>query len=263
MVIMRYVLCILALLLSCACMHVLADEVPAADLSDQVPDTESETKILLQGTPVAQHTDEGDCSKGTAEKGKCTATGADTVSGCTGGSSKNALTCPQKLTTHEQGPTGPIGAAVGNCRDGTPPDDSKSCAEASPAPVCSENPPENSECTEKRDVSHKAHEAPKKPLDQVNHATLDSRSDSDSLGQGTVEGLPGPAGSRGDDGLEGRGGSGAPGPLGEAGSNGLSDAGTGSPTVAGPETAEPTARESEAEAAGISRPVDGDNIAKG
>ncbi|ORC82222.1 uncharacterized protein TM35_000961010 [Trypanosoma theileri] len=51
---MRYVLCILALLLSCACVHVLAEEVPAADLSDQVPDTESETKILLQGTPVAQ-----------------------------------------------------------------------------------------------------------------------------------------------------------------------------------------------------------------
>ncbi|ORC83356.1 uncharacterized protein TM35_000741030 [Trypanosoma theileri] len=45
---MRYVLCILALLLSCACVHVLAEEVPAADLSDQVPDTESETKILLQ-----------------------------------------------------------------------------------------------------------------------------------------------------------------------------------------------------------------------
>ncbi|ORC80903.1 uncharacterized protein TM35_001381010 [Trypanosoma theileri] len=44
---MRYVLCILALLLSCACVHVLAEEVPAADLSDQVPDTESETKILL------------------------------------------------------------------------------------------------------------------------------------------------------------------------------------------------------------------------
>ncbi|ORC84223.1 titin isoform N2BA [Trypanosoma theileri] len=51
MVMMRYVLCILALLLSCACVHVLAEEVPAADLSDQVPDTESETKILLQGTP--------------------------------------------------------------------------------------------------------------------------------------------------------------------------------------------------------------------
>ncbi|ORC83582.1 uncharacterized protein TM35_000641140, partial [Trypanosoma theileri] len=48
---MRYVLCILALLLSCACVHVLAEEVPAADLSDQVPDTESETKILLQGAP--------------------------------------------------------------------------------------------------------------------------------------------------------------------------------------------------------------------
>ncbi|EKX73894.1 hypothetical protein BEWA_039320 [Theileria equi strain WA] len=30
------------------------EEVPAADLSDQVPDTESETKILLQGTPVAE-----------------------------------------------------------------------------------------------------------------------------------------------------------------------------------------------------------------
>ncbi|ORC84236.1 uncharacterized protein TM35_000471310, partial [Trypanosoma theileri] len=56
MVMMRYVLCILALLLSCACVHVLAEEVPAADLSDQVPDTESETKILLQGTPVAQLT---------------------------------------------------------------------------------------------------------------------------------------------------------------------------------------------------------------
>ncbi|OWK12416.1 C3 [Cervus elaphus hippelaphus] len=33
-------------------------EVPAADLSDQVPDTESETKILLQGTPVAQMTED-------------------------------------------------------------------------------------------------------------------------------------------------------------------------------------------------------------
>ncbi|EKX73845.1 hypothetical protein BEWA_038830 [Theileria equi strain WA] len=30
------------------------EEVPAADLSDQVPGTESETKILIQGTPVAQ-----------------------------------------------------------------------------------------------------------------------------------------------------------------------------------------------------------------
>ncbi|ORC81942.1 uncharacterized protein TM35_001021070, partial [Trypanosoma theileri] len=49
---MRYVLCILALLLSCACVHVLAEEVPAADLSDQVPDTESETKILLHQNGV-------------------------------------------------------------------------------------------------------------------------------------------------------------------------------------------------------------------
>ncbi|KAM7141304.1 complement C3 [Molossus nigricans] len=30
------------------------EEIEAADLSDQVPDTESETRILLQGTPVAQ-----------------------------------------------------------------------------------------------------------------------------------------------------------------------------------------------------------------
>ncbi|KAI4541576.1 hypothetical protein MG293_008718 [Ovis ammon polii] len=34
------------------------EEVPAADLSDQVPDTESETKILLQGTPVAEMTED-------------------------------------------------------------------------------------------------------------------------------------------------------------------------------------------------------------
>ncbi|ORC83789.1 uncharacterized protein TM35_000571170 [Trypanosoma theileri] len=58
MVMMRYVLCILALLLSCACVHVLAEEVPAADLSDQVPDTESETKILVV-------TGDGNCPPGT------------------------------------------------------------------------------------------------------------------------------------------------------------------------------------------------------
>ncbi|ORC81940.1 uncharacterized protein TM35_001021050 [Trypanosoma theileri] len=61
---MRYVLCILALLLSCACVHVLAEEVPAADLSDQVPDTESETKILLQGTPVAGLVETAQCADG-------------------------------------------------------------------------------------------------------------------------------------------------------------------------------------------------------
>ncbi|ORC88673.1 putative titin [Trypanosoma theileri] len=60
MVMMRYVLCILALLLSCACVHVLAEEVPAADLSDQVPDTESETKILLQAIPTTKN-----CTNGT------------------------------------------------------------------------------------------------------------------------------------------------------------------------------------------------------
>nr|XP_020038664.1 complement C3 [Castor canadensis] len=34
------------------------EDVPPADLSDQVPDTDSETKILLQGTPVAQITED-------------------------------------------------------------------------------------------------------------------------------------------------------------------------------------------------------------
>ncbi|XP_078299622.1 complement C3-like isoform X2 [Panthera onca] len=34
------------------------EEVHAADLSDQVPDTDSETRILLQGTPVAQLTED-------------------------------------------------------------------------------------------------------------------------------------------------------------------------------------------------------------
>ncbi|ORC83370.1 uncharacterized protein TM35_000741170 [Trypanosoma theileri] len=66
---MRYVLCILALLLSCACVHVLAEEVPAADLSDQVPDTESETKILLQGTPCPTADAPGNCNPSGAEAG--------------------------------------------------------------------------------------------------------------------------------------------------------------------------------------------------
>ncbi|ORC83839.1 uncharacterized protein TM35_000551080 [Trypanosoma theileri] len=102
MVMMRYVLCILALLLSCACVHVLAEEVPAADLSDQVPDTESETKILLQGTPVAQGTDEGDCSKGSPEKGSCIATAAEAVS--PGSDALPAVTTeeqPKKFNTSE------------------------------------------------------------------------------------------------------------------------------------------------------------------
>ncbi|XP_032108376.1 complement C3 [Sapajus apella] len=34
------------------------EDVPPADLSDQVPDTESETRILLQGNPVAQMTED-------------------------------------------------------------------------------------------------------------------------------------------------------------------------------------------------------------
>ncbi|XP_007952673.1 complement C3 [Orycteropus afer afer] len=34
------------------------EEIPAADLSDQVPDTDLETRILLQGTPVAQMTED-------------------------------------------------------------------------------------------------------------------------------------------------------------------------------------------------------------
>ncbi|ORC83748.1 uncharacterized protein TM35_000581110, partial [Trypanosoma theileri] len=75
------VLCILALLLSCACVHVLAEEVPAADLSDQVPDTESETKILLQGTPVTQQTEDS-CPEGATGDGKsCAGTAAAVESG--------------------------------------------------------------------------------------------------------------------------------------------------------------------------------------
>ncbi|XP_060040075.1 LOW QUALITY PROTEIN: complement C3-like [Erinaceus europaeus] len=34
------------------------EEIPAADISDQVPDTDIETKILLQGTPVTQMTED-------------------------------------------------------------------------------------------------------------------------------------------------------------------------------------------------------------
>ncbi|ORC81917.1 uncharacterized protein TM35_001041010, partial [Trypanosoma theileri] len=52
-----------ALLLSCACVHVLAEEVPAADLSDQVPDTESETKICPNGTELFEPSEPG-CSGG-------------------------------------------------------------------------------------------------------------------------------------------------------------------------------------------------------
>ncbi|ORC81495.1 uncharacterized protein TM35_001151020, partial [Trypanosoma theileri] len=82
MVMMRYVLCILALLLSCACVHVLAEEVPAADLSDQVPDTESETKILLQGTPGKNCT-----NGGTADSsGKCTSAAVELEHGGPDGS---------------------------------------------------------------------------------------------------------------------------------------------------------------------------------
>ncbi|ORC82032.1 uncharacterized protein TM35_001001040 [Trypanosoma theileri] len=80
MVMMRYVLCILALLLSCACVHVLAEEVPAADLSDQVPDTESETKILLQGTPVCS----GGVTTGTCTQQGKSLTGMDKAYGKNG-----------------------------------------------------------------------------------------------------------------------------------------------------------------------------------
>ncbi|EKX72550.1 hypothetical protein BEWA_050180 [Theileria equi strain WA] len=40
--------------------RVQREEVPAADLSDQVPDTESETKILLEGGPMASGEDDED-----------------------------------------------------------------------------------------------------------------------------------------------------------------------------------------------------------
>ncbi|ORC84534.1 uncharacterized protein TM35_000431020 [Trypanosoma theileri] len=78
MVMMRYVLCILALLLSCACVHVLAEEVPAADLSDQVPDTESETKILLQGIEQTVNQDT-QCTTDGGSGSNCTAGGTHVV----------------------------------------------------------------------------------------------------------------------------------------------------------------------------------------
>ncbi|ORC90036.1 putative titin [Trypanosoma theileri] len=95
-IMMRYVLCILALLLSCACVHVLAEEVPAADLSDQVHDTESETKILNQSTPPAKN-----CTNGTSEVPECkeakVTPGLRADGKCPDGSepSENLKTCPQ------------------------------------------------------------------------------------------------------------------------------------------------------------------------
>ncbi|ORC82109.1 uncharacterized protein TM35_000981120 [Trypanosoma theileri] len=112
---MRHVLCILALLLSCACVHVLAEEVPAADLSDQVPDTESETKILLQGTPV--HCAEGNNKDGLlcpkeqciSTHDKCTSPGAEpergvAASACT--SSKEGQQKPCEKPPREGLPQG-------------------------------------------------------------------------------------------------------------------------------------------------------------
>ncbi|ORC84043.1 uncharacterized protein TM35_000511440 [Trypanosoma theileri] len=97
---MRYVLCILALLLSCACVHVLAEEVPAADLSDQVPDTESETKILLQGTPV--HHSEEDCpgERGSPDNGKQCKKSPELPSGtggCLNGIPENGKNCTKEV----------------------------------------------------------------------------------------------------------------------------------------------------------------------
>ncbi|ORC83795.1 titin [Trypanosoma theileri] len=96
---MRYVLCILALLLSCACVHVLAEEVPAADLSDQVPDTESETKILLRSDPVTQRSECTDgapqCAKDTMAHQETPGLGADGK--CPDGSEPSeGETCPEK-----------------------------------------------------------------------------------------------------------------------------------------------------------------------
>ncbi|ORC84093.1 uncharacterized protein TM35_000501470 [Trypanosoma theileri] len=57
---MRHVLCILALLLSCACVHVLAEEVPAADLSDQVPDAENDSVVRVIEGPEGKLKAKGD-----------------------------------------------------------------------------------------------------------------------------------------------------------------------------------------------------------
>ncbi|ORC84079.1 uncharacterized protein TM35_000501330 [Trypanosoma theileri] len=96
MVMMRYVLCILALLLSCACVHVLAEEVPAADLSDQVPDTESETKCLegQTQTPEGACPPTGQLQATQSPKGTPLCTDAPEASA-------NLQTCPEK---HEAPP---------------------------------------------------------------------------------------------------------------------------------------------------------------
>ncbi|ORC83415.1 uncharacterized protein TM35_000721180 [Trypanosoma theileri] len=186
MVMMRFVLCILALLLSCACVHVLAEEVPAADLSDQVPDTESETK----------------------------------------------------------GGNGP--GSDGKCPEGTELSDNKTCTHKKP-----EAPPA------------KVPEVPKKPGLDASTDEQHNHHQSETLGQGTAQSLPGAVSSRGEDGLEDRGVSGAPGQVGDHGSNGSSGAGAGSPTGAVSESAAPTTTESEAEAAGISRSGSSDNSSTG
>ncbi|ORC92410.1 uncharacterized protein TM35_000031630 [Trypanosoma theileri] len=91
MVMMRYVLCILALLLSCACVYVLAEEVPAADLSDQVPDTESETKILPQCTKGPTH-DDPECKEAKLEHQTTSGLKPDTPK-CIPGASDSSSNC--------------------------------------------------------------------------------------------------------------------------------------------------------------------------
>ncbi|ORC83759.1 uncharacterized protein TM35_000581220 [Trypanosoma theileri] len=112
MVMMRYVLCILALLLSCACVHVLAEEVPAADLSDQVPDTESETKIINHGTQCADGVPTGtsaDCALPVVQR-----EGSGVASVCTNGTTGKTGECNSLLEKPVLGADGSL------CPPGTP-----------------------------------------------------------------------------------------------------------------------------------------------
>ncbi|ORC84540.1 uncharacterized protein TM35_000431080 [Trypanosoma theileri] len=121
---MRYVLCILALLLSCACVYVLAEEVPAADLSDQVPDTDSETKCT-QGT--SRTSDAPECKEAKV-KPETTLGPKPDASSAPGGGGAHAGNVEQSTSANGRSPQGTKGeaecsaGAVGdneNCRTTT------------------------------------------------------------------------------------------------------------------------------------------------
>ncbi|ORC83969.1 uncharacterized protein TM35_000521130 [Trypanosoma theileri] len=139
---MRYVLCILALLLSCACVHVLAEEVPAADLSDQVPDAENDSVVSGVDGPEGKLKAEGDssCPDGvtTGTSGNCAFSVVQPEDGA-------ASDCPPGKTPRTSESTCPpaVGAVAGG---------DEACSSANTGSNCgskdteAEAPP--TECTE-------------------------------------------------------------------------------------------------------------------